>query len=1315
MTKVYNVGQRCIYVFSGDKNTNEIDFFDKKTLEILHHNNIKIHFSIHRLYNTDSISIMKMKILDVMNNKDIEVKNLYLYSKQSEKIDKMDFTKKNILQNHDFFYNFFPLEDDCLYVSIEQDVTKEFIKLSKSGTSFKTIQENYFPKEKLSSSPLIWKKEDVQDKIHQMFQTQDMFHNIYHSRKSELPYQTKGIESLEIKKIANNVNKMHLPLEHIFKDLHVNETTPIITFQKKVRVFSIEKEKENENENERDILLKKVYPRMNADDLCIYIKIKDEMELYVFLNEMGIMTIKCFCLIPLLEERLNILLKKNINELISSINTSFSHSNFSFKEYNNLHQESANKIKWSCKIKIAEDVSILRKIPCISHLFTIYYDTIQLKIGPDDFYEEIEMRFKHTKNFDEELSQRSLLELYEKNPVDEIKSFISNYQMNYDEAKDRISFLKKQSFQKYEKKQMIGLLVKIKVIDKQLSVEIEDIDCMYCIKDLSIYLDCMIRLTQNQFIETYTYCQTMIEEICGKFDESVFSNALFNKKHRTTLSLRGGGKKKKHSDEDQDEEDEEEEEEEEEFDNFDNFEKEEIKKTKPVLDVLLFIHTLVEKPNYFFFSRIGELNLNRHSVTISINEKNKLEKEFPFSFDKIIQYDENSNYVCVSPKHWCVKELTTPMYFTIKKGDREKFRDGKVDVWNYDISPLDIDCRGYIPISVETFLNVYQERKDKERNYYLLRKGVDTSTNQSFLACLAEIYSIKQNLIKIPTIDEMRQILIKSLTLDLFVKYQNGSLVTIFEKEGKYGRIKKSKPTKISNNVLTMMKRINFQSRYSDEKEKKKPQKIQRNRYEDKNDVDDENLWNEYKDSFFIKKINPSKEEHIDFIMDTIASYENFLFFLGETDSFIDYEYLWDMIIDENDLLMKDGINLIILEILNNDVTENISLLWCMNSIKMYDKTKSTVILIKNQECYEPLYEYTKEGNIKQKMFDECLITTNIQAMMEVINQHQNITTYSFKESQSMEELMQQLNNIHYEIVYQVLNNEWNCIGLYVKDIKEDEKKGIFIPCDVCCRDDKVAIKYMDDVSIRKSLKETIERLDEIKKKSQNAILCQVKIMVQEDLLVIGIITETNQFISLSVPEINDYQEYDIPIINKYEIGVNDMEEDNDEISDRVIMVKKIMVEHHFYESFKRTLLFHLSSFSYKDKKETIMKIIKSTEPFEKKELRLIKNLHDLLDDNVKFANMSKKIILSFVSTIELLNEEEKKKKEYCLFINNKKTLLLPQLNLLTQGNNEKNYLKKLAKELILNKKNQNRLDFHYFPISERDYIIRNDETFLSL
>ena len=65
----------------------------------------------------------------------------------------------------------------------------------------------------------------------------------------------------------------------------------------------------------------------------------------------------------------------------------------------------------------------------------------------------------------------------------------------------------------------------------------------------------------------------------------------------------------------------------------------------------------------------------------------------------------------------------------------------------------------------------------------LLRYGVEKSINQSFTARLAEIYSYKQNTQKIPSIMEMRQILIKSISLDLFVKYQNGLLVESFSKK----------------------------------------------------------------------------------------------------------------------------------------------------------------------------------------------------------------------------------------------------------------------------------------------------------------------------------------------------------------------------------------------------------------------------------------------------------------------------------------------------------------------------------------------------
>ena len=56
--------------------------------------------------------------------------------------------------------------------------------------------------------------------MHQIFRTQDMYHNIYNSCDSEA-YEKRGIKSLEAKRIADNADKMHPPLEYIFKDLRL--------------------------------------------------------------------------------------------------------------------------------------------------------------------------------------------------------------------------------------------------------------------------------------------------------------------------------------------------------------------------------------------------------------------------------------------------------------------------------------------------------------------------------------------------------------------------------------------------------------------------------------------------------------------------------------------------------------------------------------------------------------------------------------------------------------------------------------------------------------------------------------------------------------------------------------------------------------------------------------------------------------------------------------------------------------------------------------------------------------------------------------
>ena len=59
----------------------------------------------------------------------------------------------------------------------------------------------------------------------------------------------------------------------------------------------------------------------------------------------------------------------------------------------------------------------------------------------------------------------------------------------------------------------------------------------------------------------------------------------------------------------------------------------------------MYLFSCNEKSNYSFFSRLDVLNSNRHPISISIADRNKIEKEYPYSFEKVIKYDKKSNQV----------------------------------------------------------------------------------------------------------------------------------------------------------------------------------------------------------------------------------------------------------------------------------------------------------------------------------------------------------------------------------------------------------------------------------------------------------------------------------------------------------------------------------------------------------------------------------------------------------------------------------------------------------------------------------------------
>ena len=93
-------------------------------------------------------------------------------------------------------------------------------------------------------------------------------------------------------------------------------------------------------------------------------------------------------------------------------------------------------------------------------------------------------------------------------------------------------------------------------------------------------------------------------------------------------------------------------------------------------------------------------------------------------------------------------------------------------------------------------------------------------------------------------------------------------------------------------------------------------------------------------------------------------AYENFLAYLQDDDVVIDYTYLWDIVCTPNPKLFKNGMNLVILEAPNDDITGNVQLVCPTNQYVKdpFDFNRGSLILFKSGNYYEPLYVIKDTG-----------------------------------------------------------------------------------------------------------------------------------------------------------------------------------------------------------------------------------------------------------------------------------------------------------------------------------------------------------------
>ena len=519
--------------------------------------------------------------------------------------------------------------------------------------------------------------------------------------------------------------------------------------------------------------------------------------------------------------------------------------------------------------------------------------------------------------------------------------------------------------------------------------------------------------------------------------------------------------------------------------------------------------------------------------------------------------------------------------------------------------PLPYGRIGLLQIPVQLFLNasaanlcVDGQNMPKLNCPLLIRYGANQPKyeNQYFLGCLADMYSYQRNEIVAKTIPEIREILCSAISLDHFIQLHNASLVALF----RYPK----------DDFLA----INTKGAFSSSKEEIDIQK--------------------YQNTEFYKRINLNSETHMDFLESTIESYENFLTYLRDEETVIDPTYLWEAVCQKNPALLPRGVNLAILEILNNDITNNIELI-CPSCAygTLYDPAKETWILIKQGEVYEPVYLYEitnlnpEKTNYKKTFLQNSLNpSSNMDksGIHQILKMIQEWTLEScapisrkakgnvFERNIPAMELLKILKDLGgFSVKYQILNYQNKIIGFLV-DLtgqtsissrnKTPGKKDIFLPTFPSAILPKFPSKWMDEPDIWNTYESTVFFLQEIYRLSDQRILSKPLYRVIEDEKVVGVITMTNQFLQIMPFEDNRGFSDGLKILTTGNTIPRDREIQlasskpeslvSPEWSEKMKMVRNIRLETQFYQAFRNTIRMVLNLYKHRRVRETIRSAI---------------------------------------------------------------------------------------------------------------------------
>ena len=272
---------------------------------------------------------------------------------------------------------------------------------------------------------------------------------------------------------------------------------------------------------------------------------------------------------------------------------------------------------------------------------------------------------------------------------------------------------------------------------------------------------------------------------------------------------------------------------------------------------------------------------------------------------------------------------------------------------------------------------------------------------------------------------------------------------------------------------------------------------------------------------------------------------------------------------------------------------------------------------------------------------------------------------------------------------------------------------GIYVPCAPSARL-KMPLKYMDSLDIPKDYQTTIEALHRINATSK--IPCKPVWKIKENGLIVGVLTETNQFVPVTPNE-------DIIMdgLQTYE-GVDTFAADKTTATnsrgdkERIKMTKFVVLESQFYHAFRNRVRKLFAAFMNRPEVAEIRKVAEDrTILYSKKIERIEKLVAKIIEGQIVFVDIGDSVLMELAEVSECDTADDES--PVCIFKENSgiAQLVIPKWHLLSKYDNEKMYVGRMADELIRNDRVKSVMYDTETRMNARttDYEIKSDEFIL--